>query len=540
MGVRFSAAFVVRPVPLGTAWPEQALCRMNLNARRFDAIVIGSGIGGLAAAAALAKCGRRVLVLEQHFQLGGLTQTFRRREYTFATGLHYIGGVGDAPGPENQFGRMLHWLTDGRLRFASLGSPYDIVRLPGFEFPVEAPRAAYLERLKSTFPEEASAIDRYFAACDEARKASMALFAARAAPAPIAAAVRWLNARRVRRALGISTAEAVRNIRDARLAAILTARWGDYGIPPAQSPFAIHALVTSSYFDGAYYPVGGPARLAEAIGETVRATGGELRTEAAVSEICVAGGRIAGVRLAGGETIDAPIVVSAMGAHNTIAALPADAASEWRRDVQSLKSGLSYVSLYLGLRGDIRAQGASAANVWVYESHDIGRVWERPADEDAPSLYISFPSLKEAAHQDPERHTAEVVAICRWEPFSAWSGSRPGHRPEDYEATKAWIGGNLLAQFKRHFPRLGDAIDYHECSTPLSQASFVLAERGAMYGLQMSAERMSHSALRIRTPVPGLLLAGQDATGPGIQGAFMGGFLAAASSEPRLWRQMAR
>jgi all-trans-retinol 13,14-reductase len=508
--------------------------------RRFDAIVIGSGIGRLAAAAALAKCGRRVLVLEQHLQLGGLTQTFRRQEYSFATGLHYIGGVGEAPEPENQFGRLLRWLTDGQLQFASLGSPYDIVRLPGFEFPIEAPLAAYITKLKSAFADEASAIDGYFSACDEAQKASFALFAARAAPAPIAALIRWINAKRVRRALATTTAEAVRQVRDARLAALLTARWGDYGIPPAQSPFAIHALVTGSYFSGAYYPVGGPARFADALGGAVRAAGGELRTRAGVSEIRVAYGRVAGVRMAEGEAIDAPVIVSAMGAHNTVAALPQDVAPEWRRDVVSLKAGMSYISLYLGFRGDIRAHGASPANVWVYESNDIGRVWERPMDEEAPALYVSFPSLKDPAHRNPERHTAEVVAICRWEPFSAWTGTATGHRPEDYEATKAWIGETLLAQFKRHFPRLAPLIDFHEISTPLSQASFVAADRGAMYGLEMSAERMSHRALQVRTPVPGLRLAGQDATGPGIQGAFMGGFLAAASLEPRLWRQMRR
>jgi all-trans-retinol 13,14-reductase len=56
----------------------------------------------------------------------------------------------------------------------------------------------------------------------------------------------------------------------------------------------------------------------------------------------------------------------------------------------------------------------------------------------------------------------------------------------------------------------------------------------------MSAERMRHPALRVRTPVRGLLLAGQDAAGPGIPGALMGGLMAAASIEPRLWREMNR
>jgi phytoene dehydrogenase-like protein len=511
---------------------------MGSRERIFDAIVIGSGIGGLAAAAALAKRGRSVLVLEQHFQLGGLTQTFSRRDYTFATGVHYIGGVGEAPGPEDQFGRMLRWLTDGRLRFASLGSPYDIVRLPGLEFPIEAPRAAYITRLKTSFPKEVSAIDRYFTACDEAKRASMALFTARALPAPLAAPVRWFNARRVRRALGITTAEAVRDIADRRLAALLTARWGDYGLVPAASPFAIHALVTSSYFAGAYYPIGGPAKFAEALGESVTAAGGELRTRAAVAEIRVAFGRVTGVRLASGESIDAHVVVSAMGAHNTAMALPDGVAPDWREAVGSLKSGVSYVSLYLGFRGDIRRHGATPANIWVYESNDVGRVWERPADEEAPAMFVSFTSLKDKDHRDHQRHTAEVVTICRWEPFSAWARGAPGDRPEEYEAIKARIAETLLTQFKRHFPRLAPMIDFHEVSTPLSQASYVVADRGAMYGLEMSAERMRHSALKVRTPLPGLLLAGQDAVGPGIQGAFMGGFMAAASIEPRLWTEM--
>jgi all-trans-retinol 13,14-reductase len=508
---------------------------MSVQPRRFGAIVIGSGAGGLAAAASLAKCGRRVLVLEQHWQLGGLTQTFSRQGYEFATGLHYVGGAGEAPCRENQFGALLRWLTDGQLRFASLGSPYDIVRLPDFEFSIPAPRAAHIEGLKRAFPAEANTIEGYFTACEAAEKAAMALLAAKALPAPLALALRTFNGKRISRALGTTTAEAVRNVSDPRLASLLTARWGNYGLPPAQAPLAVHALVMGSYSNGAYYPVGGPGRFAQAMGEVVQAAGGELRTQAAVAEISLASGRVTGVRLADGEPLDAPLVVSAMGARNTAAALPAGVVPPWRRDVESMKSGLSYVALYVGLRGDIRAHGASPANVWIYEREDIGGVWNRPLDEEAPALFVSFPSLKDPAHRDPARHTAEVVALCRWEPFSAWSASEPEHRPEDYQLAKAWIAENLLGQFKRHFPRLAPLVDFHEISTPLSQAAFVRADRGAMYGLEMSPRRMTHRALRARTPVRGLVLAGQDAATPGIQGAFMGGFIAAASIERRLW-----
>lgn len=504
----------------------------------FDALVVGSGIGGLSAAAALARHGRRVLVLERHTQLGGLTQTFARGPYRFAVGVHYIGGVGNAPGPAGEFGRLLDWLSDGRLRFAPLGSPFDVVRLPALEFAFEAPRERHLERLAAGFPRDWQRIRRFYAEYDAAKRASRALFAANAIPVPLGVLVRLANGARIRRAVSRTVAQALDGFANRRLAALLSARWGDYGLPPERAPLLVHAAVLGSFDDGAYYPVGGPETFARALGATIEQAGGELRTDAHVSAIRVQSGRAVGVRLADGETIDAPLVISDMGARNTAAALPEGVAESWRDTIGRLDSGISYFSLYLGLRGDIRARGATTANVWIYEHDDVGRVWEAPTEEEAPNLFVSFPSLKDPAHADAMHHSAEVTAFCRWNPFAAWAKSSPGDRPEAYEAAKAWAGATLVNQFKRHFPGLAPLVDFHELSTPLSQAFFDAADRGAAYGLELGAPRLSQRALRTRTPVPGLLLAGQDAASLGVQGASLGGFMAAAAVEPRLWRRL--
>jgi all-trans-retinol 13,14-reductase len=225
-----------------------------------------------------------------------------------------------------------------------------------------------------------------------------------------------------------------------------------------------------------------------------------------------------------------------MGAQNTADVLAEPIAPAWRQALKALRPGLSYLSLYLGFEGDIAAAGASTANVWIYESLDIGQVWREPADEDAPSLFVSFASLKDpSAKQCP---TAEVLALCDAEAFAPWMHLPDGERPEEYLALKAWVEERLLAQFARHFPLLAPMVRFHELSTPLTQKHFVRSPDGAMYGLEMSAERLESAALKVRTPVPGLLLAGQDVSGPGIQAATMSGLLAAAAIEPALFRQL--
>ena len=62
---------------------------------KYDVVIIGSGFGGLTCAHLLAKAGRKVLVLEAHWQPGGCMQSYQRKGHSFDTGLHYVGGLGD-------------------------------------------------------------------------------------------------------------------------------------------------------------------------------------------------------------------------------------------------------------------------------------------------------------------------------------------------------------------------------------------------------------------------------------------------------------
>jgi all-trans-retinol 13,14-reductase len=268
----------------------------------------------------------------------------------------------------------------------------------------------------------------------------------------------------------------------------------------------------------------------------VAAAGGEIRLSASVERIVADRGGVRGVEFAhdGARCSESSAhVISAMSVLNTIACLAPDVASDWQQTVGGLHPGLSYVSLYVGFAGDIARAGASSANYWIYTSEDVGAVWRRPADEPAPGLFVSFPSLKDPSGQTAP--TAEILAILDAEVFAPWLALPDQERPEEYRALKAWIEENLLAQFLDHFPALRPLVRYHELSTPLSQQRYTRSPAGAMYGIEMTGHRLTSDALRIRTPVKGLFLAGQDVTSPGIPPACLSGLLAAAQIDSRVW-----
>lgn len=503
----------------------------------WDAVVVGSGMGGMTCAAMLAALGQRVLVLEQHYVPGGFTHEFRRGKYHWDVGVHAVGEVTTRSMP----GRLLAALTGERLQWASLGPVYDAFEFPDglrLGFP-DNPRA-FRELLVSHFPGEAAAIDGYFARTREVAAAMRGYYLARLAPAGAHVLTDMLT-RPARRAFGETAADVLDRLTgDARLKTVLAAQWAYHGATPRKASFAIQALVTKHFLWGGYYPVGGSLAIARHLLQTVADAGGWTRISTDVAEVVLERGAAVGVRLKDGEELRARRVISAAGVLSTVQRLLPRAASEssWAASIRALPPAPAHVCLYLGFKGDIRAAGAGASNQWYYDTWDTEQdAWDVRDPEhlpDCPVLYCSYPSLKDPEH-DPgpeQRHTGEVVTFVPWDRFTGWLGSRWRRRGGDYEQLKQALQSKLLAQYLKKMPALRPLVDHVELSTPLSTDTFVRPVQGSIYGLLPTPARFENPYLRPKSPIPGLYFAGSEVATVGVIGAMMGGALAAAAVDP--------
>jgi all-trans-retinol 13,14-reductase len=514
----------------GHAWKQSKI------ADRWDAIVVGSGMGGLTAAAMLARHGgRRVLVLERHYTAGGFTHAFQRPGYEWDAGVHYIGGVNDPASPMRS---AFDHVTEGRLQWAAVPDVYDRISIGRRDYDFPSGTERLRDRLIADFPGDKDAIDRYFAIVEATVRASGRYWAEKAIPEPAARLVGGLLRSGFLKFASRTTAQVLASLtRNRELTAVLTGQWGDYGLPPAQSSFGAHAIVAQHYFEGAGYPIGGASEIAASIAPAIERAGGEIIYSAEVAGILLEQNQKAiGVRMADGRELFAKTIVSDAGAANTFQRLLPAGLAACSGMVEALKTvppSVAHVCLYVGVKRATGEREFDATNRWIYRDADhdgnFARFWQDPGG-DWPCLFISFPSAKDPTFDAryPGRSTMEVIAPVPFAPFAKWADTRWRKRGADYDRFKLDLTHRLRADLERHVPALRGRIDYAELSTPLSTRHFANFEHGEIYGLGATPARFQLRSLGVRTPVRNLYLTGADACSSGIAGAMMGGVMAAS------------
>lgn len=498
----------------------------------YDAIIIGSGMGGLTIASLLAQFKNwRVLVLERHYRSGGYTQDFSRKKFSWEVGIHYVGEMGQ----NEPMRRIFDFATGNQVEWVKMPDPYDRVYYPDMVYTVSSGRKAVEENLKSLFPEEAAAIGRYF---DD-----------------VARAHRWfMNRRRVgdfwRHFKSSFFEETVqkyldRNFKNQKLKAALCSGWTNFGLAPAQSPFFAHAVLVMHYLNGSYFPLGGSGTIAEAVEKILKAHGGAILAKHEVKKILVRQGKACGVVVRQGAinsqksediTFTAPVIISDAGAYNTYLKMwPDEINLPFRQELQKFQTQneiVSCVMLFVGFEESPHSLGFDGCNYWLFPTfdHNINqqRAMRWVESGETPSMFVAFPSLKNPA---AKAHVGQLIAPTGYQNFKNWHNKPWARRGEDYNALKESVSARLIKAAEGMLgKKFSDKFVFQELSTPLSNEHFTDHERGSIYGLPAVRDRFDRKKspwTRVKTPLKGLYLTGSDVNASGIVGALGGGIVTA-------------
>lgn len=302
---------------------------------RYDAVVVGAGMGGLMSAALLANRGLRVAVAERSDRVGGYQCRFDQDGLLVEPHFHFLQDAG--PGRPvrrllDELGIDLAWKTvDPLVEFIF---PDQLVRVP-------AERGEFIASLKRDFPAETAGIDRLFTTTKTIFDAAQQL----PRPSPVLVAY-----------AADTVADLVgRFVRDPRLRTILGgwAAYFGYGARKI-SGVAIAVFTESCFHGGVLHPVGGITTLADALQQVITSHHGDIRTGCAVQAIRTRDGHVTEVVLDGGERLETSTVVSNVDARTTLDGLVRDdgTASASAARLASLATFRSPFSVHLGLRSD--------------------------------------------------------------------------------------------------------------------------------------------------------------------------------------------
>uniref|UniRef100_A0A1A7XQJ3 All-trans-retinol 13,14-reductase n=1 Tax=Iconisemion striatum TaxID=60296 RepID=A0A1A7XQJ3_9TELE len=513
----------------------------------LDAIVIGTGIGGLGLAVFLAKVGKKVLVLEQHSRAGGCCHTFTEKGFEFDVGIHYVGELLD----HKPFRCMLDQMTNGQLQWEPLENPFDHIVLGPPEnrrcYPIYSGKTRFPEELKKCFPGEEKAIDEYLRLVKKTGNGAWLLAMLKIFPIPLA---KFLIYTGLVKHLSYFFKMAPRRLTDVvneltqnkDLRAVFSYIFGTYGNAPKEASFAMHSLLTTHYLNGAWYPKGGSSQIAYHMIPIIEKAGGAVLVRAQVNRILFNQEKEAcGVSVLKGQEevhIHAPMVISDAGIFNTYEKLlpkELQAMPAIQRNLGMVKHGEGGMSIFVGLNGTKEELGLKANNYWIFAENNFDQLIEEYMSEEreeaakkVPLLFVASPSAKDPTWEErsPGKSTLSLVSFAKYKWFEEWKDGKVGNRGPDYSDLKQAFIDSALEVVMDVYPKITrDKIEYIDAGTPITNTHYIAAPRGEFYGVDHGIARFCpevNAMIRPQTPLKNLYLTGQDVMLCGLAGALAG------------------
>lgn len=503
------------------AWDPYKWAAPKFNGRpasetEHDVIVVGSGIGGLSAAALLAKRRLKVAVFEQHYLPGGYCTAWERHvkppsgspqdggnkdgerwKYIFDAGVHDFSGLGERGGIRSLLKMLdienaIEWKLNqqeyflGETHFKVPHKAEDFVRELGERFPSEA------ENLKNFFNEILLVYREMYADIEKTGGAPRTpdnVEDLLSYPKRNPHSYKWMDKPFVTMLDEF--------FKDQRVKDLLCALTGYLSDDPASLTVGNMAPIFGYHYDGGYYPVGGSQALPNALVDVIEKHGGKVYLRTPVQRILVENGHAVGVELKDGTTHRAKAILSNADTHKTFLELMErkDVPADFVKQIESLKPSATAFIVFLGL--DIVPNLAPITML-----DDIGIMIPSNID----------PTLAPAGHA-----AVTLLKLLPESDFAKWDRKSP-----DYKERKQKFADEMIASAAEIIPGLQQHITYRQESTPATFARYAWTTNGSIYGPAAGQKRLT-----VKTPVKNLYVAGSGTMGGGIEAVVIAGIHAA-------------
>jgi len=463
-------------------------------------LIIGSGIGGLAAGIILSKLHCRVTVVEKNPLPGGLMRGYVRSGIECPTGVHYMGAL-DEGQPLRRLWDYLGVTPLIPLERMGMKGIIDRYVFDDFVFDLPSGMDAFEASLLRSFPEEQVQIKGIMA---DLRGIARTLSSLDMVLSPTTTALSYDNFEPMgQRLLRLGCSQKLCNV----LAVPSTL----IGVPLQECPAIYYYMTLASYLMSSWRLAGGSTRMAEAFLSRFKSLDGDVIAGDGVERIRVESGQVQGVVLQSGRILEASNLIAAIHPRTAAAMLPAGAIRpSYAQRVAQIVNTQGLFCVHLAVNADTHP--ALPYNIYRLYPEADGSLHRGVFHQLRPSgqTGVNLLSLITAS------------GVEEWRP---WAGTRSGRRGSAYGAAKEKKARHLISEASSIFGPLTDG-KILDSYTPLTIRDWVASPDGSPYGILRSAGQLMKAASLNRTSIKGLYLAGQNRTCPGIMGTVLGSFQA--------------
>jgi all-trans-retinol 13,14-reductase len=491
-----------------SAFPKGASSQTSEN--KFDAVIIGAGLGGLSCAAAFARQGFKPIVLEKHDKPGGYATTFTRPGgFVFDVSLHSTT-VGERDGIHNLIPgfpeiKDVEFVPHPNL-YRAIYPEHDI-RVP------EQDLSAYIDKLTSLFPDAKQEIEGIF---ETMKGVSDDIDKYTAARGQVDMNRFPMDFPYLYNCYNKTWGEVIDlQVRNPKLKTIISALWGYYGLPPSKLASLYYALPTIGYLEsGGYYPKGRSQKISDSLVKFIEDRGGKVLLNCRVAEILVKEHVAYGVRTTDGREFTGKVVVSNANAYDTFHTMMKE--DEYLKDylarMDKFSVSLSSFQVFLGLKKDLIGEAGITDSEIFYQTGydpeaDYKSAMNAEVENGAFGLTLYDNVLK--GYSPKGKNTLNILVLQGYEHWKKYESDYFKGEKTAYRKEKERMADILIANVEKTLlPGLSKAIEVKEIGTPLTNVRYTANYRGAVYGWDQTLDNSGRSRLPHKTPITNLYLSG--------------------------------